>query len=275
MSSSPYRLEALFRKMIGTNIDILLIQEINTNIRNPIFKKLLRKTVSHYNNLQSVWSQISLSHRVLNQPGGMAIFIKHPFSKYINQRIIDPLGRWAGVTLRIKRAFPLTIILTYQPTKHQNPRGYISLTAQQLQVIQDRGSNLSVKQQYKNNICDLMTNLKQQQHNIILAADFNKHNQVDNVLQTLSEKFQMIEVKALQNANYTTYCRSSNTIDRVIITSGLFPLFISSTLEEKDSLVTSDHFPIRFVMNINIEEHAELSNCHLTSNHMHKVTKYS
>jgi exonuclease III len=50
MKSSPCRLDLIIQNMYSENIDILLIQEINTHLLHPTVKKELHRMKSRYPN---------------------------------------------------------------------------------------------------------------------------------------------------------------------------------------------------------------------------------
>ena len=52
VQSSPYLLESIFRKMYDIDIDILLLQETNTNMKNPKSKRVLQSATQQYQSIQ-------------------------------------------------------------------------------------------------------------------------------------------------------------------------------------------------------------------------------
>jgi hypothetical protein len=78
------RLQAIYSKMFDNNIDILLIQEINTNIKHYQFTRELHNLHQQYQHTQSVWSQLPFSNSTVYQPGGVAIIVRFPLSKHIS-----------------------------------------------------------------------------------------------------------------------------------------------------------------------------------------------
>jgi hypothetical protein len=113
MKSYPRRLDLIIQKMYSENIDILLIQEINTNLAHPTVKKELHQIKNRYPNLQCVWAQIPDVTHQINQPGGTGIIVKPPIAHHISHCHIDSMGRWAGVTIRLRHSEIISIISTY------------------------------------------------------------------------------------------------------------------------------------------------------------------
>jgi hypothetical protein len=48
MTKNPHRLDRIVQKMYSENIDILLLQEINTNIDHPKVKQVLQQTKKRF-----------------------------------------------------------------------------------------------------------------------------------------------------------------------------------------------------------------------------------
>jgi hypothetical protein len=142
VQSSPYLLELLFQKMINGNINILLIQEVNTNLVHHISAKIIQTATHHHQSIQHVWSHTPYETTTSYKPGGVALFIKNPLAKHVVQRIIDKLGRWAGVTITLKK-MTITILSIYHPPKQQ-AKGLINVMSQQLRWIQDQGLTKTV-----------------------------------------------------------------------------------------------------------------------------------
>jgi hypothetical protein len=134
VQSSPCLLESLFQKMIDADINILLIQEVNTNLVHHKSAKIIQKATHHYQSIQHVWSHTPYNTTTSYKPGGVALFIKNPLAKHVVQRIIDNLGRWAGVTNTLKK-ITITILSIYHSPKQQ-AKGTINVMSQQLRWLQ-------------------------------------------------------------------------------------------------------------------------------------------
>ena len=275
VSKHPYRLDSLFIKMLETNIDILLIQEINTNIQHPTFKQLLQATKHHHKGSQSTWAHVKMSPEVQYLPGGTAILVNPMTSRYISSRITDHLGRWAGVTLKLRNMSPITFLSTYQPPADKGMGGSISATSQQQRWLNDNHITRTVRQQYRKDMNTLLDTLTKQRHSIVLAGDFNEHKAENNVIQDAVEKFRLMDVNQIFQESIPTYANSNNTLDRILISSSMFSSVTSFKAGDKDSIIISDHFPLCMTLKLKSHDVGQETNIrHLTSNHLHKVTKY-
>jgi hypothetical protein len=72
------------------------------------------------------------------QPGGTGLIALPSISKHITQRHVNEIGRWAGITLKMKPNCVNTVLSTYQPPKGQITEGTINVTAQQTQKIRNQ-----------------------------------------------------------------------------------------------------------------------------------------
>ena len=130
MASSPYHFDHMIHKMHAENVDVILIQEINTNISHATFKKVTQASLKRLPHTQCVWAQIKNSTDHLYQPGGTALFISPPLSRHISNRHIDPLGRWAGSNNKTESSSPdyhFVSLPTPKGTEHgRNNKRYIT-----------------------------------------------------------------------------------------------------------------------------------------------------
>jgi hypothetical protein len=82
------------------------------------------------------------------QPGGTAMAVRYPLSQHISNQIQDPMGRWAGITLKVKGNPSLTILSMYLPVKYLLIIDTINETRQQTRWLEDRNIIISSKVQY-------------------------------------------------------------------------------------------------------------------------------
>jgi exonuclease III len=167
----------MFQKMIDLDIDILTIQEVNTNLLQHRSEKIVQTATHHYQLIQQIWSHTPYKTTTSHKPGGVALFIKNPSAKYVVQRIIDKMGRWEGVAITLKEV-KITILSIYQPPKQQI-KGSINVTSQQIRLIHDQGLKKTVRQQFRSNLNELMYVLRDKKHEVIIGRDFNEHKIVD------------------------------------------------------------------------------------------------
>jgi endonuclease/exonuclease/phosphatase family metal-dependent hydrolase len=93
MTRNPHRLDQIVQKMYSENIDILLLQEINTNTDHPKVKQVLQQTKKRYPQVQFIWSHIVNMTNQIYQPGGTGLIALPTISKHITQRHVDEMGR--------------------------------------------------------------------------------------------------------------------------------------------------------------------------------------
>jgi hypothetical protein len=141
---------------------------MNTNILHLIVNKSIQHITSKHHFTQSVWSQILPSTSHLHHPGGTAFIVRPPSSQHISKRHIDPMGRWAGVTLSLKGRAPITVMLTYQSVTTQNIKGTTNVTAQQLRWLQDCHIQETSRQKYCKDLGNFIAQLQQKEHHLII-----------------------------------------------------------------------------------------------------------
>ena len=271
----PYLLESIFSKMYEIDIDILMLQETNTNMKHPESKKVLQSATQKYQSIQQVWSESPFNTSTSYKPGGVAILIKNPLAKHIVTRIIDTLGRWAGVTLTLKNK-QITIISIYQPPKQQ-VKGTINVTAQQTRWIQDNEMTTTVKQQFRIDLNNMLSKITSQDNEIILGGDFNEHATIGNILQDIMVQHKLIDIMSTTENQYsTTYNRGTHILDKIFVSKGLINSNTRITMEDYDKITTSDHRPIHLQLHLReeINQQINLQDRQLNSSHLYQVEKY-
>jgi hypothetical protein len=209
------------------------------------------------------------------QPGGTGIIVKPPIAHHISHRHIDTMGRWAGVTIRMRHNKIISIISTYQPPKGQQTEGTINVTSQQTRQLSDNRCKLNLFQKYRQDIGTLIAGLQQQNQEIIISRDFNERHAKSNIIEDIIRKYKLVDLMTLKHSKpQPTYLRGNNVLDRIFVSSTLITPHTSITLGEADSITNTDHIPIHLQIAISITSNLEYSTQHLVSNHSHKVTAY-
>jgi exonuclease III len=130
VNSLSKRLELIIHKMQISNADILLLQEINTNINHHKFRSTLQGLTQFHPKNQYIFSSMSGNPNSIYLPGGTAIFVKHTLAQHITKRITDHMGRWCGIILKISR-HSMAVLSISQPPKNQSCKGTVNTTTQQ------------------------------------------------------------------------------------------------------------------------------------------------
>ena len=242
LTKKPLRLGEMIQQMYQRNIDILLLQELNTNMNSPTIKNILNELLRKYNNLQHVWSHIATEDSVLYHPGGVSIWIRSPMSHHISQRITDPMGRWAGVTLQLKGHQPITILSIYQPAISKSLKGSISVQAQQIRYLYDQGNTTTPRNQFRKDLESLVATLTSENHYIVLGGDFNEHNEENNIIFDLKTKFKFSDEYVSQyNHEIPTYKRSTHMLDRIFTNATSIDYKTHLIVHDYDYWTPSDH----------------------------------
>jgi exonuclease III len=138
LDQNPQRLPNIMKWMHKDNIDIMLLQEINTNMQHPSVIPKLRRILRDYQGTTIISSHTPYQTTTAYKPGGTAIILQSTVSKHIYARIIDPIGQWTGVTLQFQGNTIITIISTYQPPITESTKATTSFITQQKRWYIDR-----------------------------------------------------------------------------------------------------------------------------------------
>jgi endonuclease/exonuclease/phosphatase (EEP) superfamily protein YafD len=196
-------------------------------------------------------------------------------SKHITRHHIDEMGRWAGITLKMQTSSVKTILSMYQPPKEQITESTINVTAQQTRQLTNKGVNLNIFQQYQQDIGKVITGLQQQNHEIIVGGDFNERNETNNVIKDIEKRHQLVEIMVLKHSEtLSTYLRGTNALDQIFLSPTLITSNTMVNLGDPNSVIETDHIPIRLQIVKNITNPTEYQTRNLASNHAHKVIKY-
>jgi hypothetical protein len=197
--------------------------------------------------------------------GGTAIIVRPPLSCHISKRHIDPMGRWAGVTLSLKGRAPITVISTYQPVTTQNIKGTTNVTVQQLRWLQDCHIQETPHKKYR------IAQLQQKEHHIIIGGDFNEKSNNNNILQDILSKY---VISLNQEETKSTYKRGPHALDKIVASSSLVNPTTQARICEHDMIIQMDHSPISLQIKISGAQTFEHRERLLASTHANKVSKY-
>jgi hypothetical protein len=273
MNSNSNRLETIITQMQLTKTDILLLQEVNTNIAHSKFKTMLQRLKGIHSRDQFIFAGAPSTEDSLYLPGGTAILIRHPISQYVTKRIIDPMGRWCGVILKM-RQLSIFVISVYQPPKNQNKQGTINNTSQQSRWLLDQGLTISVHEKFRQDLIQVLSEQQQEGHLIIAAGDFNEHSSNDPTLKAITQSVKLIDIFPFVGITDPTSTRGPYVLDRMFLSSELVSNITAQKLEKEDFLVSTDHYPLILSLAIHSESTEDYDTRGLTSNHMQKVTTY-
>lgn len=273
VNSLSNRLEIIVKHMNTTNVDIVLLQEVNANLEHRKFKAIL-STIQRINpNMQFIFSNMKSNQESAYLPGGTAIIVKHTIAKHIHQRIIDHMGRWSGIILKIK-SHSILLLSVYQPPKQPCSNGTVNVTAQQTRWLVDNGITTSVHTTLRKDLLTLILEYQRSGHLILIAGDFNEHVTQEKVLQDLTQIAKLVDVFVLQGIRTNTSTRGPHMLDRLFLSPNLIPNLSANNIEDLDYLITSDHRPISLSLTFNTSMTDTNEFRQLTSNHMNKVTQY-
>jgi hypothetical protein len=127
-------------------IDVLLTQELNTNIEHPLAKEKIKEVMGRHLGVKYITSQMHYLIETEYKLGGTTMWINPLLSRHICDKIEDPLGRWTGAKLRMKTG-KIAIISKYQPSTIESSKGSISILAQQKRwTLEQQQSNANKDQ---------------------------------------------------------------------------------------------------------------------------------
>jgi exonuclease III len=235
--SHPTRLNTLYRQMSNLDIDICMLQEINTNVNHHLFKSSLNATTTQHPGIQSVWSSAPGNRQTPYLPGGTSILVNNSISKHISQRICDSIGRWSGVVIKQKRKNPLLCLSLYQPPKQQNLQGTVNVTSQQTRWIQDQQLNTTIYKKFQEDLIHLIQNFQQTGHNIIIAGDVNEHDSESGLLHIMTQSLHLVDIFKFHNLTSSTYTRGPHMLDRIFTSPEIVPFISHLKVEDPDLLL--------------------------------------
>ena len=186
--------DALRHELMQSDADVLGLTETNYNWTQMESKEQLHhQTRGWWKNkhIQKAWMRTEQLNK--NQTGGTATIVTGDTTSYKTQggEDLKKMGRWSWVTLSDpKEDIHTTIITLYQPCHN---RGTMSTYTQQLETIRQEQptSQLGVFQHYIRDLDRLLTEKKEQHHQLIVMGDFNEDTRDKKRLVQLLEKHQL------------------------------------------------------------------------------------
>jgi endonuclease/exonuclease/phosphatase family metal-dependent hydrolase len=261
--------------MYNHGVDVLLLQELNTNMKHPDTKKFFQPIHQRYKHMQYVWSHTPFTTRSLYKPGRTGIWIKYPNSRYITHRIQDVIGRWTGVTLTFANLQVITILSVYQPPKQQQTQGTTNVTAKQTRWFIYNNIKSTIRQCFRRDLNKLIYNLIQQKHKIVIGGDFNEHSAYNNILQDITEKYKLIDIISISDdVDKPTYKHGPHILDKMFLSRELVTSQTKAQLEDYNSIEESDHRPISVCTWINYIKEDQDHLRKLTTNNLKALTTY-
>jgi exonuclease III len=278
-------------------IDALLIQESNTNIKHPSTKEKIKEVMHWHLGVKYITSQTHFLTETEYKPGGTAIWINPLLSRHICDKIQDPLGWWAGAKLRMITG-KIVIISIYQPPITESLKGSISILAQQKRwILEQQQSNankdqvseitdLIVRKQFREDLNKVIEEQQKLGFQIIVGGDFNKHHNTNNILTNPQEKYYLwnaLEKYNLWNAlekynlhHQDTYKHSHHILDKILCTRDLYHQIVKAKLMGYQTSVTTDHQPllVHYKIQKQPDNHSNSMERKLISSNITTVTKY-
>jgi endonuclease/exonuclease/phosphatase family metal-dependent hydrolase len=281
IETSSNRAQEIAQKMSEQAIDVLLIQEINTNVTHPKARMIIQQVQQSFPGLQMIWSHTKYVTHSTYKPGGTAIWVRPPLSQRIVRRLTDPLGRWAGVTVQLKnQKHPITILSVYQPPKAQVVKGTTNVTAQQTRWIQDNNISISPRQLFRKDLNTLVQSLLDRKEEVIIGGDLNEHQVTNNIIEDLIEKRGLYEILQVQDGEKkSTYKHGPHALDTLLTTRHTREMVYTVQSLGFNDFIPSDHNPIqatvtlKFIIpkNTKIERRLHAQNANQVSVYIEKL----
>jgi hypothetical protein len=147
LDHNPQRLNQIVQWMNKDSIDVLLLQEINTNMGHKSVLPKIRNLLQKHQGTRIISAHTPYSTSTAYKPGGTAIILGSHIAKHTYDQIKDPIGRWVGVRLRWKGNQRLTILSTYQPPYTDSTQATTSFLTQQKRWYIDRQQTINPNQE--------------------------------------------------------------------------------------------------------------------------------
>ena len=116
---------------------------------------------------------------------------------------------------------------------------------QQWSLLRDQGiTNPKPRKQFYRDLDTVISKLREDNHSIILAGDFNESLGDDpEGLDRITIKYGLCDCISYRHGPYstTTYSRGHKCLDCIVVSSDLLPSICQSGILPFDSLFTSDH----------------------------------
>jgi len=255
----------------------ICLPETNTNwahrSAHSVLHSLLCKSWRHSTYSASFTSE---SFETLHQPGGTLQIITSDWTSRILEKGTDPfgLGRWSYAIMRGAGNKRIAMITAYRVcTQSINTIGETTATAQQFRQLSkqmrehDTVDDPKPRWQFIIDLQAWIESLVSEGHDIILCLDANENinnntgsytplqyisnkptigSGHDGSLATLMCTCGLVDPLLLQHPDQTppsTYSRSDNRIDYIVISSSLVPAVLRTGIMPYDSVFISDHRP--------------------------------
>lgn len=235
-------------EMNRMQVDYLCLYEINLDTHQHQVKHILHDTtrniLSHCN---LIYSSSAIPSTSWYKPGGtLSAGLNNTVGRIISSGQ-DPLGRWSYHTLAGKNQTKLTIISAYQvciqPLRQGNHIATKTASAQQIRMLRDKNVNLQPRQAFLSDLSTLLTLLRHQNHEILLAGDFNETLEPSHGMSQLCEQFHLIDLmyKLTNKDDFNTYLRGSSRIDYILCTESIASSALAGCYEPFQFRVKGDH----------------------------------
>ena len=141
----------------------------------------------------------------------------------------------------------LACISIYQICKAQS-HGEITARTQQTAWVIKNDRYIDPLQAYLQDLCALVTSLKQQKISILIAGDFNEDTTDYGLLHYLQVQHGMIHLA--QNQPTSTYIRGIQCIDHALVTTEILPYITHFECQDYPNEYYSDHRPMILCLKI-------------------------
>lgn len=286
MENNLKKVKELRRWTEKHEIDIVLLQELNTNMQHTKVKNYFTQLKNNVPGMEIIYSQTPYDTTTTYKPGGTAILLSNNMARFISKRIKDPIGRWTAIQLRMKYKRFITIISTYQPPDKQNIKGTINITAQQQRWHLERNhasketpniiSSKTLKTHFRNDFNNLLHKMTQESQEVIICGDFNEHHDINNIIADIIDKHNMHNILLKFDLhNLPTYKHSKYSVDRAFCSTRILENTQDAQLLQYEDIISTDHRPIIFKVDISSEQTPTDHNPRrLKSNNSRNVTDY-
>lgn len=234
--------------MKSASADIILLPETNLRWNHYEIQRLAN---SHRRNIFSFSKQITSNsthhYESHYQPGGTCtILTDNTVGRFHSSMSDSELGRWSISTINMKRNQRVSIICCYQVCRQTiSTAGPKTAFSQQWSILANKGcSNPNPRKQFYQDLDTTIQNLRQQDHLIILAGDFNSTIGDEPAgLDKIVQKHSLTDAIQHLHGPYecATYSRGSKCIDYFLVSSELLPCLRRGGILPFDAITMSDH----------------------------------
>lgn len=160
-----------------TQADVSGIQEHNIDTTQPQLRSILHATArKHWQRCVLTQASTPITFAGSYKPGGTLMLSTSSIVGRLSDHGTDKWGRWVYQTLKGRQGTLVTFITAYQVVDtHASQMGNLSAAAQQSSLLASTDDPIQrPRQAFIRDLIAFVTTLQRQQHDIVVAGDFNE-----------------------------------------------------------------------------------------------------